>query len=457
LINSTTQFCDTGFKKIMLSFRSFFATALLLTTVPVSAKELGYYDSLRLVSAMREDEVILRMVRADRLQGSRLNQQDLQCLDSLEYPELTEIVAKQIGYMLTAAEVQDALNYFQSSSGRKFVRRALGILGETQFTTLDQAELERFKQRPAGRKLLGDRIFQDPAFIAEAAQRVDQRLGDCAFARQNDLEREIPETNCQARAVPSSDNVCLATYGGEGSAKKFRRASVEVNCREGGRVLTSRIGLMRPEDPIALRWSAERELQILIDGKVKNSPTSVGSVAKISFASWRKKNDPPLLTCITHARSSSTLANTLPSSATVGGWRAYSRAGLCLMTARVPKDAARDTDGDVLLQFRQQKPAAVPFATTDLALVVEIDQQSDRPLFVDFETRRFALIAQPPRQRHMLTGMAAEVVLDRLRAKPVDLTVSSDDGAGYSIPMRGLDFDFANAEFGECLATLAAT
>jgi hypothetical protein len=48
-------------------------------------------------------------------------------------------------------------------------------------------------------------------------------------------------------------------------------------------------------------------------------------------------------------------------------------------------------------------------------------------------------------------------VLDRLRATPVDLTVSSDGAPGYSIPMRGLDFDFANAEFGECLATLAAS
>lgn len=440
----------------MLSFRSFFATALLLTAVPVSAKELGYYDSLRLVSAMREDEVILRMARAERVQRTRLNQQDQQCLDTLEFPELTEIVAKQIGYTLTPAEVQDALSYFQSASGRKFVRRALGILGETQFTTLDQAELERFKQRPGGRKLLGDLIFQDPALLAEVTQRVEKRLGDCAFARQNDREREIPETMCLARPVSSSDNVCLATYGGEGSAKKIRRASIEVNCRENGRVLTSRIALTNPEDPVALRWSAARDLEVLIDGKVKNAPASVGSVARINFASW-KKNGPPLLTCVTQERGGLTLANTLPSSATVGGWRAYSRAGLCLMTARVPKEAVRGTESDVLLQFRQQKPAAVPFATTDLALVVEINEQSDRPLFVDFETKRFTLIAQPPQQRHMLVGMDAEVVLDRLRARPVELVVSSDGAQGYSIPMRGLDFDFANAEFGECLAALSAT
>lgn len=441
----------------MLSFRSFLATALLLTPVPSFAKEPAYYDSLRLVSAMREDEVMLRMARAERLQRSKLNQQDLQCLDSLEYPELTDIVARQIDYMMTAAEVQDALSYFQSPSGRKFVKRELDVLGETQFNTLDQAELERFKQRPGGRKLLRDMIFQDPALVAEVAERLERRLQDCAFLRQSDLERELPETTCQARPVGSSDNVCLATYAAEGSGRKPRRASVEVNCREGGRVLTSRIALARPEAPIALRWSTDRNLQVLVDGKVKNAPSSVGSVASISFESWQKKTDPPLLTCALQPRGRLTLANTLPASASVGGWRAYSRPGLCLMTARVPNERVRGIEGDVLLQFRKQTPAAAPFATTELALIVEIDQQSEQPLFVDVDSKRMSLIAQPPQQRHILTGMAAQIVLDRLRATQVEVTVRSDGGPSSAIPLRGVDFDFASTEFGECLTTLSAS
>jgi hypothetical protein len=406
---------------------------------------------------MREDEVMLRMARAEKLQRTKLSQQDLQCLDSVEYPELTEIVARQVAYNMTPAEVQDALNYFQTASGQKFVRRELDLLGETQFTTLDQAELERFKQRPAGRKLFGDMILQSAEVRAAAAERIERVLGDCAFARQNDLEREIPEKSCQARPVSSSDNVCLATYVAEGNVKKPRRASVEVNCRDGGRVLTSRIALARPEDPVALRWSVDRDLQILIDGKIKNAPASVGSVARVSFGSWEKKKDPPLLTCVGQERGRPTLANTLPPTATVGGWRAYSRVGLCLMTARVPKDDIRGATGDVLLQFRRQKPAAVPFATTDLALLVEIDQLSDRALFVEYDNRRFGLISQPPRQRHMLTGMPAEIVLDRMKANPVELAVRSDGAPGYSVPMRALDFDFANQQFAECSAALGST
>jgi hypothetical protein len=442
-------------EEIMFVVRSFLASALLLSTVQSVAKELAYYDSLRLVGAMREDERMLRVVREQKLQSSKWSQQDLQCLDSLEYPVLTDIVARQIGYSMTAAEVQDALNYFQSSGGRKFVKRELGVLGETQFATADRAELDKFKQRPAGRKLFGGQVLQEAEVMAEAAERIDRLLGDCAYLRKNDLEREIPEKSCQARPVSSSDNACLATYVAEGNAKKPRHASVEVNCRQDGRVLTSRIGLPKPEVPIALRWSASRELEILVDGKVKNAPSSAGSGPKVSFASWQK-DDPPLLTCATQTRGRPTLANALPPNVAVGAWRTYGQPGLCVMTARVPKEQVRGAEGDVLLQFRRQKPATAPFGTTDLAVVVAVDQQSERPLFVDFKTRMFELIAQPPQQQHMLTGSAAETVLESVRVGPVDLTVRSEDGNRYAIPMRGLDFDFAYADFSECLEGLAA-
>lgn len=439
----------------MFVVRSFLAAALLLSAVQSVAKELAYYDSLRLVSAMREDERMLRVVREQKIQRNKLHQEDLQCLDSLEYPELTDIVARQIGNTMTPAEVQDALDYFQSAGGRKFVKRELGILGEAQFAAADGAELEKFRQRPAGRKLFGDQVLKNAAVMAEAAERLDRRLEDCAYVRQNDLEREIPEKSCQARPVSSSDNVCLATYAAEGNARKPRRASVDVNCRQDGRVLTSRIGLPKPELPISLRWSSNRELDILVDGKVKNAPSSGMSGPKVNFASWQE-NDPPLLACAPQLRGRPTLANALPPNASVGAWRTYGRPGLCLMTARVPKDQARGADGDVLLQFRRQKPAMAPFGTTDLAVVVAIDQQSERPLFVDFKTRIFDLIAQPPQQQHMLAGAAAESVLEGVRAGPVDLTVRGEGGKSYSVPMRGPDFDFAYAEFSECLTGLAA-
>jgi hypothetical protein len=440
----------------MLVVRSFLATALLLSAVQSVAKELAYYDSLRLVGAMRDDERMLRLARTQRSTRSKLSDQDVECLDRLEYPEFTAVAARAISDNMTSAEVLDALGYFQSASGRKFVKRELGILGETQFTTTDQAELERFKQRPAGRKLFRDLILNNDAIMAEVAERVDRHLEGCAFYRRSEVERELTEKSCEARPVASSDNACLATYGAEGNGRKARRASVEINCRRDGRVLTSRISLPKPEAPIALRWTTDRDLEILVDGKVKNSPPVANSSANVSFAS-RKKDDPPLLECMPQMRGNPMLANSLPAMDRVGAWRTYARPGMCLMTARVLKQEIPGADGDVLLQFRRQNPAVAPFSTTELALVVQIDQQSEQPLIVNFGQKRLTLMAHPPQQKHMLSGMTVEVLLEGLRSRPADLTVRSAGGPSYSIPVRGLDFDFAYSDFSECLGTLQTT
>jgi hypothetical protein len=440
----------------MLSLRSFVLTIFLVAAGSSVATELADYDSLRLVSAMREDERMLRSALVDKLRRTGLSEQEMQCLDRFEHPEITDIVASQISVKMTAAEVRDAIGYFQSSSGRKVVKRELGMAGEVPFTKADRAELEKFKQRPAGRKLFRDLILKDAAAMAEVMARLDRHLESCVFRRQSDADRGLPTQSCQARPVPSLDNVCLATYTAEGNSTKPERASVEVNCRNDGRVLTSRISLPTPEALATLRWSDDRELQILLDGKIKNASAPAGSTVRVSFAS-RRKGDPPPLECVPQTRGHPTLAENLPPSVSVGAWRAYGRPGLCLMTTRVLKNEVAGADGDMLLQFRRQTPAVAPFVTTDLALVVEIYQQREQPLLVDFGQKRLTLVAQPPHQTHMLAGQTAEVVLQGLRSRPFELTVRRDGAPDYSIPIRRLDFDFAYAEFSECLATLGAT
>lgn len=440
----------------MLSLRSFGLTIVLVAAGPSAAKELADFDSLRLVSAMREDERMLRSALVEKLRRTGLSERDMECLDRFDYPEITDIVASEISGKMTAAEVRDAIGYFQSSSGRKVVMRELEPASKVPFTTAEQAELEKFKRRPAGRKLFRDRILKNAAAMAEVMTRLDRHLQDCAFRRQSDAERGIPEESCQARPVASSDNVCLAIYAAEGSDGKTQRASVEVNCRNDGRVLTSRIGLPKPEPRVALRWSNDRELEILLDGKIKSASAPAGSSVKVSFAS-RRKGDPPPLECVPLTRGRPTLAETLPLNVTIGAWRAYGRPGLCLMTARVLKKEVAGADGDMLLQFRRQTPAVPPFATTDLALVVEIYQQGEQPLLVDFGQKRLTLIAQLPHQTHMLAGQTAEVVLQGLRSRPLELTVRRVGAPSYSVPVRRLDFDFAYAEFSACLATLGTT
>lgn len=436
----------------MLSLRSFLVTILLLAAGQSVAKGVADYDSLRLVSAMREDERMLRSALAQKLQRTELSEPDRACLDRLEYPVITDIVASEIGGKMTAAEVRDAILYFQSSSGRKVVKRELDMAAKVVFTPADQTALQKFKRRPAGRKLLQDLVLRNATAMANVMARIDSYLKECTFRRQSDVMRGVPQESCRARPVASASNDCLATYSSEGSGSETERASVEVNCRNDGRVLTSRTSLPDPEAPVALRWSNDRELQILVDGKIKSFPSADSSV-KVSFAP-RQTNDPPSLECVPRTLGSPTLAETLPPNVTVGAWRAYGRPGLCLMTARVLKQDAVGADGDMLLQFRRQTPAVPPFATTKLALVVQIYQQREQPLLVDFGQKRLALVALRPQQTHMLTGQTAEVVLQGLRSKPLELTVRRTGAPNYSIPVRRQDFDFAYADFSECLATL---
>lgn len=436
----------------MLSLRSLLVTIIFLAAGPSLAKGVADYDSLRLVSATREDERMVRSARVQKLQRTSLSQQDMECLDRFEYPQVTDIVASEISRKMTAAEVRDAIGYFQSASGRKVAKRELQTAGDVTLTTADQAALKKFQQRPAGRKLFRDLILKNAAAMAEVMARLDRHLEDCALRRQSDMDRGVPKESCRARPVASSNNACLATYTAEGSSENPQRASVEINCRNDGRVLTSRTSVPNPEIPVALRWSNDRELKILVDGTIKSSPPA-GSSVKVNFAP-RQGNDPPFLECVPRRRGSPTLAETLPPNVTVGAWRAYGRAGLCLMTARVLKKDVVGADGDMLLQFRRQTPAVPPFATTALALVVQIYQQREQPLLVDFGQKRLALIAQRPQQTHMLTGQTAEVVLQGLRSKPLELTVRRSGAPSYSIPLRRLDFDFAFADFSDCLATL---
>jgi hypothetical protein len=420
------------------------------------AKGAADYDSLRLVSAMREDERMVRSAVAQKLRQAGLSQQDRECLDRFEYPEITPIVASEISRKMTAAEVRDAIGYFQSSSGRKVIGRELGMAGEVPLTTADQAALKKFKQRPAGRKLYRDLVLRNAAVATAVTARLDDHLRDCAFRRQTNMQRGIAEESCRARPVASANNACLATYTAQGDRLNPQRASVEINCRNDGRVLTSRTSLPNPAAPVALRWSNDRELHVLLGGKIKSSPPA-GSSVKVSFVP-RSRNDPPFLECVPRTLGSPTLAEALPPNVTVGAWRAYGRPGLCLMTARVLQKDAAGADGDALLQFRRQTPAVPPFATTELALIVQIYQQREQPLLVDFGQKRLALVAQRPQQTHMLTGQTAEVVLQGLRSKPLELTVRrAATERGYSIPVGRLDFDFAYAAFSDCLATLGNT
>jgi hypothetical protein len=444
----------------MFPFRSVFLAALVLTASCTREAEQPppeYFDSLRLVSAMREDELMVLVVRSAKAARNEIDARDTVCLDRYDFPELTDIPARRITDTLTAPEVEDALKYFQSAGGRKFVRRAelelTGKLADAEaLTAAEQAELEQFKQRPAGRKLLRDRITADTASMEQATTRFDLYAENCAYERQSASERIEPPMVCRSKAVASADHVCLANYTAQGSGAS-REARVEVDCRHHGKSLRSEIG-MPPHSPVALRWSASRELQILIQDDNLRIVSSGGAQATQRFSvAIRKRGDPPVLECLP-ARGS--IATSLPFGMAIASWRAHRQPGSCFMTARVPKEQMPGAEADVLLQFRRHQTAALPFATSRLVLIAQIQEMKERPAHVSLGSSPLALIDHGP-PRHMLVGKDAEALLQSLASQPGQLTVQPEGASPYSVPISRQDFDFAYPDFSACLAGLKTT
>jgi len=449
----------------MFRHRWMFLTTLLLVAscTPEKSQEPAYYDSLRLVSAMREDELLLLAVRSAKSASNRLSEEDAACLDQLEFPEVTDLPARQISDHMTATEVNDALGYFHSGSGRKYVRRTqLALTGKLadapELSAAEQTELEQFKQRPAGRKLLQDRITTPPALMEEATVRVDRHLEDCAYGRENDAQRLSSKKSCKSPPIASVDHVCLANYADEGVGPA-RQLKVEVECRHHGRTLTSRMELLPEDLPIALRWSQSRELEILIKNAGRKIIASDDgySAQRFRIASWQR-GDPPPVVCLPQSTQRWIFASTFPLSTAIGAWRAHHRPGVCMMTARIPKEEVPGAEGDVLLQFRRHKATVLPFATTDLAFIVQIAQSNqEKPVFVNSGDSRLAMIQLGSQSMHMVAGKAAEALLQGLTSKPAELTVAPEGTASYTVPVRQQDFDFAHSDFSECLSRLSGS
>jgi hypothetical protein len=250
----------------------------------------------------------------------------------------------------------------------------------------------------------------------------------------------------------------LANYAAEGSGAA-RKASVEVYCRHNGKFLRTQIDLPQPQSPIALRWSPSRELEILVQNdKMRIISSSSGDAAQRFRWASRKPSDPPVLECLPERAPElhGTLATTLPLSITMGAWRAHQRPGLCLMTARVPKEQMPGAGADVLLQFRRHQSAVLPFATSELALIAQIHEIKERPAQVALGPSPLLLIGHQP-QLYMLAGKEAEELLQSLASQPNQLAVQPEGASSYSVPISRQDFDFAYAGFSECLAGLKTT
>ncbi|HVF18397.1 MAG TPA: hypothetical protein VNA21_15855, partial [Steroidobacteraceae bacterium] len=370
---------------------------------------------------------------------------------------VTDIPARRISERLTDAEVRDAIDFFQGTTGRKFVRRSelaltRGLSAKSEALSASEvATMSTFKKGSAGQKLLSESVGTNAAAMSDALARIDPELQDCALNRQIRTERRPPPGYCESRAVASPDHACLAVSVTKEKSAARHAAEVRISCRRNGDVLQTIVEHPRPQMPIALRWEEPRQLVILLDDpdtRMISSTRSETAAQRYRFAS-RQARDPAPLQCLPRNRG----AMSLPVPTAIAAWRTYRSDDVCQMTSRIPADSVPGISGHVLLNFSQHKTPALPFATTSLVLAVQI-YGTDEPLHLEYEEERLLLIEGGNQQMHILEGRGAESVFNALRSKPLRIHLQPSVGEPYEIPLSQQDFVFAAQDFETCLNTI---
>jgi hypothetical protein len=145
-------------------------------------------DAVKLVRAMREDEFFLANLR-QRMNTATRPASTVQraCIEALKPTDISSDMAVAVQEQLSAAEVKDAIEYYESDAGRKFTEIAFDNLERpielADFMKVMSVEevlsLRKFFVLSASRKLMQDRIIQQPASLERISLRVRALTESC--------------------------------------------------------------------------------------------------------------------------------------------------------------------------------------------------------------------------------------------------------------------------------------
>jgi hypothetical protein len=152
--------------------------------------------SVALVRAMRTDEIAVATAKFAFLSGSlqeRYGKTNKTCVKRIPYADFTEGWARVVESVLTAAEIETALAFFQSDAGVKYVegllrrlRRGQGeasvlpeVKGKEDITPEQLSAIADFSRSDLGRKVMGKDLTLSPAAEAFGRQTTEQIAGKC--------------------------------------------------------------------------------------------------------------------------------------------------------------------------------------------------------------------------------------------------------------------------------------
>ena len=231
-----------------------------------------------LVRAMKEDEVLLRILR--RQIESEKHRYKAECVANLRPGLVTTTIAWAMEPAISAQEVADATRFFESEAGR------------------NEAERDRFMKTEAGNKLLVRSITRQPRVLVSLRAEVLDLLNICT----DTLEGTRQITYCESNWVRSADEACSARYevsGRAGDAARVTRVSLYCDFR--GSDLSSLLTeLPGAHETVGLSWPGSRTLEVLLPASVTPRYRQTGDPARALKYEYhtRKPDDPPAAACV---------------------------------------------------------------------------------------------------------------------------------------------------------------
>jgi hypothetical protein len=148
--------------------------------------------AVKLVRAMREDEYLLTVLRQRMNTNSRaLDKAQRECVESFKPTDISGAMAVSVQEQLSAAEVKDAIAFYESDTGRKYteiafmnIERPVEVEDFFKLMTVEQAQsLRKFFVLSASRKLMLDKVLQQPSSMNRVGLRLRELTEACLRER----------------------------------------------------------------------------------------------------------------------------------------------------------------------------------------------------------------------------------------------------------------------------------
>ena len=170
--------------------------AIVLAFVANAARAAENPRSVALVRAMRSDEIAVATVKLAFLSGSlreRYGKINNSCVKRIPYSDFTAGWARVVESVLTPAEIETSLAFFQSDAGVKYVEGLLRrmrtrqgdasvlpeVSGQEDISPAQLAAIADFSRSDLGRKVTGKDLTLSPAAEALGRETTEQIAAKC--------------------------------------------------------------------------------------------------------------------------------------------------------------------------------------------------------------------------------------------------------------------------------------